>query len=173
MVESSSHLSSLCKERNKLIKAVNYLAWKKRIDLILTEQDVMGYVTGEIIEPRKDKTQELERYKKWEVRYQRTIVEPIKDSLVPFVANLKTSKAMYDKLVNLYSVSTRGQKMYVRNKLYRMKKLKDEGMASFLVRFSQSRDHLQGHGEPITDLEMTICVLSAFPPEWNNFTTSI
>ena len=76
--------------------ASNYLAWKKRINLILTEQDVIGYVNGEVIEPQKDKTQELTRYKKGEVRAQRIIVESIKDYLIPFVANLKTSKAMYD-----------------------------------------------------------------------------
>ena len=98
-------MGSFCKENNKLIGASNYLAWKKIIDLILKEQEVMKYVLGEITKLGKDKSQELAKYKKGEVRAQRIIVESIKDSLVPFVANLKTSKAMYDKLVNLYSVS--------------------------------------------------------------------
>lgn len=71
------------------------------IDLILIEQEVMEYVTREIIEPSKGKTQELENYNKWEVRAQRIIVESIKYYLIPFFASLKTSKAMYDKLVNL------------------------------------------------------------------------
>jgi len=122
--ESTSHMGSFCKEHNKLVGASNYLAWKKIIDLILTEQDVMQYVAGEIIEPSKDKAQELAKYKKGEVRAQRIIVESIKDSLVPFVANLKTSKAMYDKLVNLYFVSTTRQNMSLWNKLYKMKKIK-------------------------------------------------
>lgn len=52
------------KEIIKLIGASNYLVWKKRFDLILIEQEVMEYVTGEIDEPEKYKTQELERYKK-------------------------------------------------------------------------------------------------------------
>jgi len=54
------------------------------------------------------------------------IIESIKDYLVPFIANLNTSKDMYDKLVNLYSISTTGQKMSLRNKFYIMKKPKDE-----------------------------------------------
>lgn len=127
--------------------ASNYLAWKKRINLILTEQDVIGYVNGEVIEPQKYKTQELTRYKKGEVRAQRIIVESIKDSPVPSVTTLKTSRAMYDKLVNLYSVSTTGQKLSLWNKLYRLKKSKDEDMTSFLMRVSQLRDPLQGLGE--------------------------
>lgn len=118
-------MGSFYKERNKIIGASNYLAWKKRIDLILIEQDIMGYVTREVTEPEKDKTQELEKYKKGEVRAQRIIMESIKDSLALFVANMKTSKAMYDKLVNLYSVSTTSQNMSLRNKFYKMKKPKD------------------------------------------------
>ena len=47
----------------------------------------------------ENRTEELEKYKKGEVRAQRIIVESIKDHLVPFIADLKTCKAMYDKLV--------------------------------------------------------------------------
>lgn len=64
----------------------------------------MEHVLGEVTKPIKDKTQQLAKYKKGEVRAQRIIVESIINHLVPFVANLKTSKAMYDKLVNLYSI---------------------------------------------------------------------
>ena len=106
MSKPSSHMGSFCKERNNLVGASNYLAWKKRVDLILTKQEVMEYVIGEFIKHKKDKTQELEKYKKGEVSAQMIIVEYIKYYLVTFIANMKTSKAMYSKLVNLYYVST-------------------------------------------------------------------
>lgn len=102
----------------------------------------MECVLKEVTEPRKDKTQELEKYKKVDVRAHRIIVESIKDHLVPFVANLNTSKAMHDELVNLFSISTSRQKMSLRNKLYKMKKSKDEDMAYFLMKFSQIRDRM-------------------------------
>jgi len=63
MSKSIGHISSFCKKRNKCVGASNYLAWKKRIDLALIEHEVMEYVTGEITEPSKDKTQELAKYK--------------------------------------------------------------------------------------------------------------
>lgn len=115
-------MGSFSKERNKLVGALNYLTWKKIIELILTEQEVMKYGTRGITEPKKYKTQELAKYKKGEVRAQRIIVESIKYFLIPFVENLKTSRAMYHKPVNLYSISEIGQKMLLRNKLYIMKK---------------------------------------------------
>ena len=61
-------MGSFFKERNNLVGASNYLAWKKIIDLALNEHEIMEYVTGEIIEPSKDKTQDLEKYNKGEVR---------------------------------------------------------------------------------------------------------
>jgi len=81
------------------------------IDLILKKHGVMEYFIREITGPSKDKTKGLANYKKGEVRAQRIIFESIKDPLVPFVPNLKTSKAMYDKLADLYFVSSSRQKM--------------------------------------------------------------
>jgi len=111
MFESTGHMGTLCKERNKLIGESNYLAWKKTIDLILAKSEVMEYDTGEITEPRKEKTQELAKNKKGEARDQRIIVDLIMYSLIPFVAKLKASKGMHDKLVYLYSVSTIREKI--------------------------------------------------------------
>lgn len=59
MFESTGNMGSFCKESNKLVGALNYLAWKKSVDLILTKQEVMEYAVGEFIEPSKYKTQEL------------------------------------------------------------------------------------------------------------------
>lgn len=94
-------MATFCKENNKLVGLANFLAWKKRIDLTLTENEVMENFLGEVVVPDKEKTQELANYKKGELRAQRIIVESIKDHLFPFLFYLKTSKAMYKKLVNV------------------------------------------------------------------------
>jgi len=44
-------MTSFCKESNKLVGSTNFLAWKKRIVLVLTENEVMEYVLGEITQP--------------------------------------------------------------------------------------------------------------------------
>lgn len=79
MSESTSHIGSFYKKSNKLVGPTNFLAWKKMIDLTHTKHEVMGFVLGIIIEPGKDKTQELAKYKRGEVRTQSIIVESIKD----------------------------------------------------------------------------------------------
>ena len=45
---------------------------------------------------------------KGERRAQRILIESIKDSLIPYVAMFKTTKEIYEKLVELFPVSTVG-----------------------------------------------------------------
>lgn len=88
------------------------------------------------VELDNEKTQELAKYKKGQVKAQRIIVDSIEDHLVPFVVDLKTTKAMYDKLVKLYFINTSGQKIFLRNQLYRIRKSKDVDMATYLTKIS-------------------------------------
>ena len=99
MYESAIKITSFCKESNKLVKSSNFLAWKKRTDWILIENEVIGHVKGSIVEPPKEKAQALMKYMKGEIRAQRILIESIKDSLIPYVAKLEKSKDIYDKLV--------------------------------------------------------------------------
>lgn len=87
---------------------------------------------------------------KGERRSQIILIESIKDSLSPFVAKLKTSKEIYDKLVELYSISTTGEIISLRTELYKMKVSKEEGVASYLMKVSQIKYHLQELGETIS-----------------------
>jgi len=43
---------------------------------------------------------------KGDLRAQRILIESINDSLIPYVSKLESSKEIYDKLVELFSVST-------------------------------------------------------------------
>lgn len=61
-------MTSFCKEGNKLDGSSNFQAWKKIIDLVLLENEVMDLILGKVIEPVKDKTQEWAKYNKGEVR---------------------------------------------------------------------------------------------------------
>ena len=77
MEESSSQVSifmskyvkmSFFKERNKLVGASNYLAWKKRNDLNLIKNEVIDHVKGSITKPSKEDAESLAKFMKGEVR---------------------------------------------------------------------------------------------------------
>ena len=44
---------SFCKESNKLVGASKFLAWKKRTNLNLIENEVMEHIKGSITKPSK------------------------------------------------------------------------------------------------------------------------
>ena len=92
MSTSESVKMSFCKESNKLVGVSNYVAWKKRTNLNLIEIEVMEHVKGFIAKPREEDAQALAKYMKGEVRTQRNLIESIKDTLIPHVSKLETSK---------------------------------------------------------------------------------
>ena len=83
---------SFCKESNKLVGTNNFLAWKKRIDLLLKENKLLEHIKGNVTIPTKEQTQTLAKYNKDETRAQRILIESIKDSLIPYVSKFETSK---------------------------------------------------------------------------------
>ena len=82
---------SFFKESNKLVGALNYLAWKKRTDLNIIENEIMDHVKGSITKLGEEDAQALAQYMKGEVRAQRILIESIKDPLIPYVSKLETS----------------------------------------------------------------------------------
>ena len=52
---------------------------------------------------------------------QTILIESIKDPLIPYVSKLETSKEIYNKLVELFSISTTREVISLRQELYKMK----------------------------------------------------
>jgi len=138
MSTSESVKMSFCKEINKLVGASKYLAWKKRKNLNLIENEViMEHVKGSITKPRKEDSQALAKCMEGEVRTQRILIESIKDPLIPYVSKLETSKEIYDKLVELYFVSTAREVISLRQELYKLKMSREDRIASYFMRISE------------------------------------
>lgn len=85
-----------CNEKNKLVGSLNYLSWKKIIDLIFVENEFSECVMGSIIKPYQEKYKVIKKYMKGEIRAPIILIESIEDSLINYVAKLKTSKEIYE-----------------------------------------------------------------------------
>ena len=106
----------------------------------------MDHIQGSITQPTKVDTQEHARFMKEEVRAQMILIESIKDFLISYVSKLKTSKEIYDKLVELFSVSTAGEVISLRQEPYKLRILKEEGITSYFMRVLEIRDQVQELG---------------------------
>jgi len=133
MTISDNNKMSFCKESNKLVGAANFLAWKKMTNLNLIENEVMDHIKGLINQPLKEDNRAHARSMKGEVRAQMILIESIKDSLIPYLSKLETAKAIYDKLVELFSINTAGEVISLRQELYKLKISKEDGRASYFM----------------------------------------
>ena len=142
---------SFCKESNKLVGASNYLALKKMTNLNLIENEVMEHVKGSITKPGKEYAQAPAKYMKREVRAQRILIESIKDPLISYVSKLETSKEIYDKLVELYSISIVEEVISLRQELYTLKISREDRIASYFMSISEIQGLLQDLGEVMSN----------------------
>jgi hypothetical protein len=98
------------KSEKKLDGASNFRGWKKRIDLILSKNQVLDIMKGKIMEPQVEEGKEkepqniaaMETFKDVDINSMIIILDSIKDHLIPYISHLDSSKNMYDALTNLF-----------------------------------------------------------------------
>jgi len=80
--------------------------------------------------------------------------------LIPYVANLASSKNMYAALVRLYIINNIGQAMSFKNELCDVKMPRNDTMDSYFMRKSQLRDKIQTIDEIISKRELVTTTLN-------------
>ena len=74
----------------KLDGALNFTSWKARILNLLEENDLDDYVTRVIPEPTDDNGKAT--YKKNQDKEKSILFDSMKDHLIPYISQLKTTK---------------------------------------------------------------------------------
>ena len=80
---------------DKLGGVDNFRAWKYKISLILEENDLDQFITGEVEKLERD-----------EAKAKRIIVDYIKDQLIPHVSSLKTPNEVFNSLTMFFKGKT-------------------------------------------------------------------
>eukprot|EP00253_Pinus_taeda_P014798 PITA_14798 len=134
----------------------------------------MDYVQGKIPEPLSNALATAKtKYNKDEVKVKKIIMDSIDKHLVAYISELKTSKDIYDKLVDMFKDSNANQILFVNNKLSDIKKGKDRDIQFYFFRITEIKNDLLSIGEVIPDRELTLTTLGGLPPEWYVFRTTI
>ena len=97
----------------------NFRAWKYKVSLVLEENELDTYISGEVLVPEGDEAKDLHKNKL--VKAKRIIVDSIKDHLIPHVSSLKIPKEMLDSLTKLFEGKNINEKMTLRNQLKNVK----------------------------------------------------
>jgi hypothetical protein len=115
----------------------NFHAWKYRIDLILSENDLSKFIK-EVEEP--EDVVEKAKHQKDSIRAQRIIANSIKDHMIPYVSSKKTPKDIFDALSKLYEGKNINRNMNLRTQLKNTKMQKGEMIQEYFSRISEIKE---------------------------------
>jgi hypothetical protein len=132
-------MSASTKLADKLEGVETFRAWKYRIDLILTENDLERFIKEEVSEP--EDAAEKAKHQKDTIRAQRIIADSIKDHLIPYVSSKNTLKEMFDALSRLYEGKNINRKMNLRTQLKNTRMQKGETIQEYFSRISEFKQH--------------------------------
>jgi hypothetical protein len=146
----------------------NYLQWKVRRSTILWENKLWSFVNTIVVVPKTNPIA-LDVHEGKEAKTHRFILDGVKDSLIPHLAEKKTTYEMWETLENLYEAKNENQKKALKDKLHDTKMAKGESVASYPTRVAHVKDELVGVGEVILDSTLVRIALKCFTKEWEVF----
>jgi len=166
--------SSFFKEHEKLGDSSNFFASNIKLEIIVDNNDVLEYIKIKLHEPPKNASiAAKKKHKKGELKAKKIIADRLQDNLLAYVANLRKSKDMYDKIVGMYEINNLNEIISLKDKIKDMNMNKRESVQSYIMRISRLKDQLQRVGETVPDRELVIVTLGGFPPIWETFITTI
>lgn len=155
------------KKENKIEGAFNYMAWKKRMDLILAKHKVLDFVQGKEKKPTDDARKE--KYREIDILVMNSIVYGVKENIIPYISNIDFAKEMYESFSKLFTIKKIGQITSLKNKLRKIKMTKDDTVSSFFVRISRIRDGIKAIDEVVLEKELVIVALLGLPKPLSSF----
>ena len=130
---------------DKLGGADNFRQWKYIISLILEENDLDQFITGEV--PKLEGYEAKDAHKRIMNKGKIIIAYYIKDHLIPHVSSLNTPNEVLYSLTKLFKGNNITQKMKLWNQVKDAKIQNSKTMQSYFTTVSQIKEQLEAFKE--------------------------
>jgi hypothetical protein len=112
-------------------------------------------------------------HEKKEIKSQWVIFDVVKDHLIPHLSKKKTTKEMFDSLVELLQSNSKNRKMVLRNKLRSMQMSRFDNFTSYFMSITRVHDQLVAIGEKVDDVYLINVAFNGFPKSWEPFAKGV
>jgi hypothetical protein len=158
---------------DRLAGAGNWSPWKARIVLNLKEGELWDIVESLMVPPTDAVLLAEFRKRNIKAKRSRTILDAVKDHIIPHVSGKDFAFQLWQSLCSLYQSPNQTQKMVLQEKLRGTKMTKTDSVTSFLARFYQIHDELAAVGEIVDPSELVKTALNGFSKPWESFVRGI
>ena len=152
---------------DRLVGARNWSPWKASIVLIMEELELWDIVENILVPPR-DAVLLVEFWKR-NINTERTILDAVKDHIIPHVFGKDFAFQMWQSLCALYQIPNQNKKMVLQEKLRGTKMMKTDSVASFLTIFFHICNELAAVGEIVYPSDLVRTTLNGFFKPWESF----
>lgn len=151
----------------------NYHSWKFQIKMYLIGRDLWDIVQG-IEELKSDATpDDRTKFRKREQLALSLICLSVNTDLHVYIRAVKTSKEAWDVLEKHFEGKSLSKKIMYRRKLYSARMKKGITMIDHINYVKTLAEHLEAVGDPVSDGDLVIILLSSLPEEFNNLVTAL
>jgi hypothetical protein len=151
----------------------NYIAWKDRMEAVLEDNGLKGYIDADVPKPAATDTANLDAWQKKVAKARRILLEGVRDHIVSSLHGKTTPYAMWKVLTDLFQNSSDHRKLALKDKLRKIKMEKGDTIPKYLTKFVQCRDELGSVGITVAADDLVSLALLGLPKSWHSYQDSV
>jgi hypothetical protein len=144
-----------------------YSSWKERIKLVFLVNDLWEFSNTSITKPID--AIELAKYKKSDAKARLTILDGVKDHLIPHLTGNTTTWHMWEALEMLFHNKNENGNMVLREKIMEIGMTGSKNVTLYITRIQQVHDEIAVIGDDVADIELVRMELKGFSEQWKLF----
>ncbi|KAJ3509513.1 hypothetical protein NLJ89_g5184 [Agrocybe chaxingu] len=166
--------------RMELLKATNWMPWKRRMLAVLVDLGLDSYIAEGAAppgsaDPKSPTNAEAAALKKWkagDAKARCRIELAISDSEMVHVMGAETARQMWEQLTTVKESKGRLGVLATRRTLYRATAEEGFDMAEHIAKLRQLQEELHTMGSKILDEDFVMILITSLPESWDNYTSS-
>ena len=151
----------------------NYHAWEFSMRMFLIGKNLWEIVHGTETLANDANDDAKEKFRKRSNVALATISLGVSKDLQIIVRPAKTPKEAWDFLEKRFVEKTLSKKIFYRRKLYNAHMAPKADMTAHIDHIKMISDHLEGCGDPISENDLVMILISSWPSEYNNLVTTL
>jgi hypothetical protein len=150
-----------------------YIAWKDRMEAVLEDNGLKGYIDAYVPKLDATDTANLDAWQNKVAKASRILLDGVRDHIVSSLHGKTTPYAMWKVLTDLFQNSSDHRKLALKDKLRKIKREKGDTIPKYLTKFVQCRDQLGSVGITVVADDLVSLAFLGLPKSWHSYQDSV